>query len=110
MIHQRRVTIGQCFAAGVIADRRAEGIRSMPQRHAAEFPERFLNVLTERFKRFGKTERDRLDVAVGQYAVKRRVIEPLAGDFHAEFVADGEVAGRESTGVIDNRQFSIVHP
>ena len=45
MVHQRRVTIGQRLAAGVIADRRAEGIRPMPLRHATEFPERFVNAV-----------------------------------------------------------------
>lgn len=98
MIHQRRITIGQRFAVGMIADRRAERIRSMPPRHAAEFPERFLNALAERFKRFGKTQRNRLNVAVGQHAMKPRVVKPLAGDLHAEPIANGEVAGRQSTG------------
>ena len=52
MSHQRCVAIGQRLAVGVITDRRTERIRSMPQRDSSEFPERFLNALTERFKRF----------------------------------------------------------
>ena len=33
--------------------------------------------------------------------MKQRVIKPLAGDLHAEFIADGEVAGRQPTGVMN---------
>jgi len=52
MSHQRRVAIRQQLAAGVIADRRAERIGSMPLRHSSEFPKRFLDALAECFKRF----------------------------------------------------------
>ena len=50
---------------------------------------------TERFKRLGKTQRDAFDIAVGQHAVKERVVETLPGDLHTQLVADGEVAGRQ---------------
>lgn len=97
MIHQRRITIRQRLAAGMIADRRGQRIRTVPLRHSAELPERFLDALAERLERFRKTQRDTFHVAVSQHAVKQRVIESLAGDRHAQLIAHGEVARRQSS-------------
>jgi len=33
--------------------------------------------------------------------MKQRVLKPLAGDLHAELVADSEVAGRQSSGMMN---------
>ena len=98
--HQSRIPFGKFATTGVISHGRRQRITAMPLRHAAEFPERFLNAGTERFKRLGKTQRDGFDVAVGQHAVEECVIETLPGDLHTQLVADGEVAGRQSPRIM----------
>lgn len=72
----------------------------MTLRHTTEFPERFLNAGTQRFERFGETQGHRFDVAVRQHAMKERVIESVSGDLHAKLVANGEVTGCQSPGVV----------
>jgi hypothetical protein len=72
----------------------------MPVRDSAEFPERLLNAGTERFKRLRKTQRDTLDVAVGQHAVEERVVESPPGNPDAQFIADREVTGGQSSTVM----------
>jgi|GEM_PF-2286897 len=91
MIQQSRIAIGENSAIRVISHRGAERIRAMPLRNTTEFPERFLNPVTERFKRLRKAQRDRFHVAVGQHAVKQNVLKPRSGDRHTEVIADGKV-------------------
>ena len=52
VVHQSCVSLCQFSASGVISNGRRKRITAMPIGHAAEFPERFLNAGTERFKRF----------------------------------------------------------
>jgi len=72
----------------------------MPLRDTAEFPERFLNAGTERFKRFRKTQRDTFGVAIRQYAVEERMIKSPPGNFDTQFIADCEVTGGQSSAVM----------
>jgi hypothetical protein len=94
--HQSRIPFGEFATTGVISHGRGQRITAMPFGHAAEFPERFLNAGTERFKRLRKTQRYAFDVAVRQHAVKERVLKSLPGDLHTQLVADREVTGRQS--------------
>ena len=94
--HQSRIPFGEFATTGVISNGGRQRITAMPLRHAAEFPERFLNAGTERFKRLRKTQRYAFDVAVRQYAVKERVLKSLPGDLHTQLVADREVTGGQS--------------
>ena len=100
VLHERRVAIGVRLAAGVVLDGGTERIGTMPLRHTTEFPKRFLNALTQGLERFRETQRDRLDVAVGQHAVKERVIESRSSDLHVQTIHDREVAGGQSCGVM----------
>ena len=100
VIHQSRIPFGQFATAGVISYGCRQRITAVPLRHAAEFPERFLNAGTECFKRFREAQRYAFDVAVRQHAVEECVIEPVSGDLHTEFVADGEVTCRQSPGMM----------
>lgn len=72
----------------------------MPLRHAAKFPERFLNPGTQGFKRFGEAQRHTFDIAVRQHAMEERVLESRSGNLHPEFIANRKVAGRQSSGVV----------
>jgi hypothetical protein len=94
--HQSRIPFGEFATTGVISHGRGQRITAMPFGHAAEFPERFLNTRTERFKRLRKAQRYAFDIAVRQHAVEERVLETLPGDLHPQCVADGEVTGRQS--------------
>jgi hypothetical protein len=85
----------------VISHGRAQRIRTVPLWHTTELPERFLNALTESFKRFRKTQRDRFHIAVCQHAVEQCVVESRSGDCHAEVVADGEVARSQSARMMN---------
>ena len=80
VVQQCCIAIGENSAIGVISHGRTERIGAMPLRDTAKFPERFLNAMTECFKRFRKTQGDRFDVAVGQDAVKQCMVESLSGD------------------------------
>jgi len=92
VIEQRCVAIGEDAALRVISNSGGQRITAMPLRDAAKLPECFLNAVTERFKRFRKTQRDRFEVAVREYAMKKRMVEGRSSKRHAEFIADGEVA------------------
>ena len=94
--HQSRIPFGEFATTGVISHGRRQRITAMPFRHAAEFPERFLNAGTERFKRLRKAQRYAFDIAVRQHAVEERVLKSLSGNLHTQLVADGEVTGRQS--------------
>tara|TARA_Y100000385_G_C13052534_1_gene620464 strand:- start:49 stop:276 length:228 start_codon:yes stop_codon:yes gene_type:complete len=48
--HQSRIPFGQFTTTGVISYGCRQRITAMPLRHAAEFPERFLNAGTECFE------------------------------------------------------------
>ena len=64
----------------MIANRGAEGVGAMLGRYAAKLPERVLDSLAECLEGFGEAQRDGLEVAVCQHAVKQRVLESLTGD------------------------------
>jgi len=109
VIHQCRVASRQCRSIRVIANGRTERIASVPSRSATELPEGVLNSLAECFEGFGETKRHGFNVAVGQHAVKERVFESRSGDLHTEFVADGEVARGEASGVmILGKEYGLV--
>ena len=72
----------------------------MPLRHTTEFPKRFLNAFTQGLERFRETQRDRFDVAVGQHAVKERVIETRSSDLQVQTIHHREVASGQSCGVM----------
>ena len=72
----------------------------MPFRYASKIPERFLNAGTERFKRFGKTQRYTFDVAVREDAVKKRMIESASCDLHTEVIANRKITGGQSAWVM----------
>ena len=92
VIEQCCVAIGEDAALRVISNSGGQRITAMPLRDAAKLPECFLNAVTERFKRFRKTQRDRFEVAVREYAMKKRMVKGRSSNCHAEFIADGEVA------------------
>lgn len=95
VIHQGSIALGVDLAIGQVVDCRTQAVRAMPPGHAAELPEGLLNPGRKRLERFRETERDRLDVRVGQHAVKQHVIKPQPGDRHPEIVHHGEIAGRQ---------------
>lgn len=68
--HQGDVTLSQPLAGGVVVDRGAEAVGSMTPGNPTELPERFLDPLAEGLERLRETEGYRLDVGVGQHAVK----------------------------------------
>ena len=76
-------------------------IRTMPLWHSTEFPERILNTRTECLKRFGKAERHRFHIAVGQDAVVQYVIESRSGDRDPQLIADREVTGCQPSRMMD---------
>lgn len=98
--HECRISFSQFSATGVISYGGSQRIAAMPFGYATKVPERFLNAGTERFKRFGKTERDALDVAVRQHAVEKGVIESVPCELHAEFIAHREVTGGQSSRIM----------
>lgn len=98
--HQRRIPVCQFAPTRVISHSSSQRITAMTLRDTSEFPERFLNAGTERFKRFGKTERHTFDITVRQHAVEKRVIKSLSGYLDAQFIAHGEVTGGQSSGLM----------
>jgi len=94
--HQSRIPFGEFATTGVISHGRRQRITAMPFGHATEFPERFLNAGTERFKRLRKAQRHAFNVTERQHTVEERVFKSLPGDLHTKLVADREVTGRES--------------
>ena len=96
MVHQTGVTFGEFATTRMISHGRRQRIGAMPQRHATELPERFLNARAQCFKRLRKTKRHTFDVAVRQHAVIERVIESIPGDLHVQLITDREVTGRPS--------------
>lgn len=104
MLHQLAITLCQPRLGRMVGDRRAEAVGAMAGRCSAELEERFLRPLAERFEGLGETERDGLDVGVGQHAVKQRVVEAGSGDGNVERVHDGEVASGDLARVMDLRK------
>ena len=98
--HECRISLSQFSATGVISYGGSQRIAAMPFGDSAKVPERFLNAGTERFKRFGKTERDAFDVTVRQHAVEKGVIESVPCDLHAEFVAHRKVTGGQPSRIM----------
>ena len=98
--HEGRISRSQFSATGVISYGGSQRIAAMPFGYATKVPKRFLNAGTERFKRFGKTERDAFDVAVRQHAMEKGVIESVPCDLHAEFVAHRKVTGGQSSRIM----------
>ena len=98
--HECRISLSQFSPTGVISYGGSQRIAAMPFGYAAKVPERFLNAGTERFKRFGKTERDAFDVAVRQHAMEKGVIESVPGELHAEFIAHRKVTGGQSSRIM----------
>ena len=78
----------------------SQRIAAMPFWYASKIPERFLDARTERFKRFGKTQRHAFDVAVREDAVEKRMIESPSCDLHTEFIADRKITGGQSAWVM----------
>lgn len=98
--HECRIPLSQFAMTGVISYGGSQRIAAMPFGYAAKVPKRFLNAGTERFKRFGKTERNTFDVAVRQHAMEKGVIESTPCDLHAEFVAHRKVTGGQSSRIM----------
>lgn len=104
MLHQLAIALRQPGLGRMVVDRRAEAVGAMARRGSAELEEGLLRSLAERFEGLGETERDGLDIGVGQHAVKQRVVESGSGDRDAERVHDGKVASGDLARVVDLRE------
>lgn len=98
--HQRRVSLGQLPATGMIPHGRRQRITAVPSGHTAEIPECLLDTCAQCLKRFRKTQRHTFHIAVRQHAVKEHVVKTLSGNPDAQIVAHSEVTGRETPGVM----------
>jgi len=85
-------------------DGRAQPIRAMHRRHAAQRVQRVLQAFTQALETLGAADRARLPVGVGQHEVVDQVVERLAADGHAQVGGVREVAGAQSARVVHLRE------
>jgi hypothetical protein len=95
MIHQALVTLREVLLLGQVVDRRAQPVGSMPLGHAAQFPQRILQALTQALEALREADRRRLPVRVAQHEVVDQVVERLTLDAHAQAAHAREVRGRQ---------------
>jgi hypothetical protein len=82
-------------------DGRRQPVGAVQLRHTAQFPQGILQALAEALVALGKANRARLPVRVGQDEVVNQVIEGRAGNGHTQVGAMREVAGAQSSGMVD---------
>jgi len=75
-------------------------VGAMQLRHAAQFPQRILQAFAEALVALGKADGAGLPVGVGQHEVVEQVGERTAVDRYAQVRAVGEVAGRQTAGMM----------
>jgi hypothetical protein len=100
MFHQTLIPRREQLLRGVVADCSAKRVSAMQPGHASKLPERFLHAFAECFERFRKAEGHGLHIGIRQHAMEERVIELRSGDLDIERIHHGEVAGRDTTGVM----------
>ena len=66
-------------------------IGAMLRRHAADLPERFLNALGQRFKRFAETDGDRFHIGVGEHKMMDQMGERNVSNRDAQILHMGKI-------------------
>lgn len=84
-----------------VVDRRRQAVAAVPLRDAAEFPDRILEPVRQRFERLRRADRNRFPVRIGQDEVVREVVERLALERDPEPVHAGEIGTRQVAGRVD---------
>ena len=82
-------------------DGRRQPVGAVQRRHTAQLPQGILQALAEALVALGKAKRARLPVRVGQDKVVNQMIEGRAGKAHVQVGAMREVAGAQSSGMVD---------
>jgi hypothetical protein len=100
MIHQALVTPRELLPLRQVVHRRAQPVRAMPLRHAAQFPQRILQAATQALEALRKTDRRRLPVRVGQHEVVDHVVERLPRDGYAQAAHPCEVRRRQPARLV----------
>jgi hypothetical protein len=101
MRQQRLITPRELLPLRQIVDRRAQTVGAMPQRHAAQLPQRVLQPVAETLEALGKADGRRLPVRVGQHKVVDQVRERLPLDRHAQRAHVREIRGPQPAGFVD---------
>src|SRR6185312_362027 len=102
MTQQALITLCECRRTfRPWRDGRRQPIGAVQLRHAAQFPQGVLQALAETLVALGEANRARLPVRVGQDKVVDQVIEGRAGNGHTQVGAMREVAGAQSSGMVD---------
>jgi hypothetical protein len=81
--------------------RRRQPIRAMHLRHTAQFPQRVLQPFAETLQAFREADRDRLPIGVREHEMIEHVHKRTAVDGHAQARTVGEVAGSQTTRMMD---------
>lgn len=102
--HQVAVACAKLAIFREVVHRRAEAVATVPSRHAAQSPQRFLESSAERLERFREADRDRLPIRVGEREVIQQVVQRLAGDGDAQRIHVREVRCCQIAGVVDLRE------
>jgi hypothetical protein len=92
---QSLIALGELFPFRQVVHGRAQPIRPVPQRHAAQFRQRVLQPVAQALEALRKADRQRFPVRVGQHEMVDHVLERLARDRHAQFVHVREVRRRQ---------------
>jgi hypothetical protein len=88
---QPLITLRELLLLRQVVHGRAQAIRPVPLRHAAQFPQRVLQPFAQALEALRKADRHRLPVRVGQHEVIDHVLERLTRDRHPQFVHVREV-------------------
>ena len=100
VVHQIAITRAKLTVLRKVVDRRAEAIGAMFAGRAAQLPQRLLESAAHRLERFGKTDRDRLPIRIGQREVIQQMVEWLAADADSQRVHAGKVRRPQSAWVM----------
>jgi hypothetical protein len=100
MIEQSLIAPRELFALRQVVHRRAQPVRSMPPRHAAQLSQGVLQPLAQALEALRKTDRQRLPIRVGQHEVVDQVLEPLPRDGHVQLVHPREVRRRQPARLV----------